>query len=70
MEAKKRRYSANEITQLIQNFTATSTDGTLLVSQTLWKSHIDLSQCSSFMNFSNGHSMSIPVERDKNKVLI
>ena len=70
MEAKKRRYSANEITQLIQNFTATSTDGTLLVSETLWKCHVDLSQCSSFINSSNGHSMSIPVERDKNKVLI
>ena len=70
MEAKKRRYSANEITQLIQNFTAASTDGTLLVSATLWKCHVDLSQCSSFINSSNGYSMSIPVERDKNKVLI
>ena len=64
-EAKKGRYSANEITQLIQNFTATSTDGTLVVSETLWKSHIDLSQCSSFINSSNGHSMSFQLSRTK-----
>ena len=31
---------------------------------------LHLSQCSSFINSSNGHSMPVPVEQDKNKVLI
>ena len=67
--AEKQKILSNEITQLIENFTATSTDGTLLVSETLWKNHIDLSQCSSFINSSNGRSTSVPAERDKKKSL-